>query len=90
MLRLGLLALGALLSVTWAAGWTAAALANDHAPEGTLPAALYAAGQILSVLAAPAWFALCLWFARTTGQLIGWGIAGLVLLAPLPLVVGAA
>jgi len=89
-LRLGLLVLGALLSLTWAAGWTVAGLANDHAPDGALPAVLYAVGQILSVLAAPAWFALCLWLARTPGQLIGWGIAGLVLLAPLPVLVGSA
>src|SRR4051812_30603513 len=87
-LRLGLLALGAAVSLAWAAGWSVAALRNDHGPDGALPAALYALGQILAVLAMPAWFALCLWLARTPRQLIGWTVAGLVLLAPLPLVVG--
>ena len=89
-LRLVLLAGAALVSLAWAAGWTTAGLADDHTPEGVVPSALYAAGQILAVLAAPAWFALCLWLARTPQQLIGWIVAGLVLLAPLPLVVGAA
>ncbi|BDZ46103.1 hypothetical protein [Naasia aerilata] len=70
------------------AGWVVAALRNPFAPEGLLPVLLYGVGQLLAVLAPVAWFALCVRLAPASGVRLRWLIAGLILLAPLPLVVG--
>ncbi|WP_210480736.1 hypothetical protein [Naasia sp. SYSU D00948] len=89
LVRLAAVAASAVAYLAYAVGWAVAALRTSHTPEGALPAALYAAGELLAVASAPAWFAACLLLPRTARQRASWLAVGLVVLAPLPLLVGA-
>ena len=88
LVRLAAVAAAGALYLASAVGWAIAVLRNDFGPEGAVAALLHGAGEILAVLAAPAWFAACVLLARTARQRIAWLAVGLVLLLPLPLVVG--
>jgi hypothetical protein len=78
----------AVVYLVWTAGWVVAGLRNPFAPEGALPGLLYGLSQVLAVLAPPAWFSACARLAPEHRVRLAWLFAGLVLLAPVPLVIG--
>ncbi len=77
-----------LIYLAYAVGWGIAAARNPYGPEGLLPNLMYETGQILAVLAAPGWFAATVLLSGSPRSAAAWLVAGLVLLAPLPLVIG--
>ena len=70
-------------------GWLITALRTSAPGISLVSDAMYSLGLWLAVLAAPCWFALAL---RSRGKRVRlvWLIAGVVVLAPLPFVLGAA
>lgn len=88
MLRLVGLAVCAAAYLAYAVCWTVAVLRTPYGPEAAFPALLHGLGEVLAVVAAPAWFAACLFLPRTASQRAAWLGVGLVVLVPLPLVIG--
>lgn len=86
--RAALTAVLAAVYLAYAVGWTVAGLGNPFAPDGPLPAVLYLLGKVLAVLAPLVWFAACLRLSAPGRQRVAWLGLGLLLLAPLPLLVG--
>ncbi|GAA1833044.1 DNA polymerase III subunit gamma/tau [Agromyces salentinus] len=84
-----LVVLGILAGVylLYAVGWFITALRTTSPGISVVGDAMYTLGLWLAVLAAPCWFALAL---RSRGRRIrlAWLIAGVVVLAPLPFVLG--
>lgn len=73
----------------YVAGWIAAWVRNPFQPDGAVATLLYTVGQLLAVLAPLVWGGTVLWLARTDrSRLIGL-LLGVVILAPVPLLIGA-
>lgn len=78
-------ALFLLLAIASAIGWVAVMLQNPAQQQTILALAMYQLGELLAVLAPIGW-----WLAarRLAAQPVPWWIAGVVVTAPWPLVVG--
>ncbi|GAA2171884.1 hypothetical protein GCM10009846_07610 [Agrococcus versicolor] len=74
-----------LLAVASSVGWIAVMLANPAQQQTILALAMYQLGELLAVLAPVGW-----WLAarRLAPQPVPWWIAGVVVTAPWPLLVG--
>ena len=79
---------GAVL-VAEAVGWALAAARNPFAPADLVPALVYNAGQLLSVLAPLLWGAATIWLVPALGGRVSWLATGAVVLLPWPLVLGS-
>ncbi|MCU1438243.1 MAG: hypothetical protein JWP66_1330 [Naasia sp.] len=79
-----------LLLVVHAAGWLAAWTRNPAQPVGPIASALYVLGQALAVLAPLLWAGAVLWLARSERARLLWLLAGVLVLAPIPLLVDVA
>ncbi|MFC7430937.1 MULTISPECIES: hypothetical protein [unclassified Agrococcus] len=73
------------LAIAWAVGWVAVMLQNPAQQQTILSLAMYQLGELLAVLAPIGW-----WLAarRLAPQPVPWWIAGVVVTAPWPLLVG--
>ena len=81
-------ALGLVLAA-YSVGWAIAGLRNPFAPTGLVPGLLYDTGQVLAVAGPLLWAAAAMLLAPTgRARLLGL-VAGVVLLAPWPLLIGA-
>ena len=90
VVRLVAPALLLLVLLAYAAGWIAAWLRNPFEPAGGPATVLYAAGQLLAVLAPLVWAGTVLRLSRTDrSRLLGLAL-GVLVLAPVPLLIGAA
>lgn len=74
-----------LVAVASAVGWVVVMLANPAQQQTVLGLAMYQLGELLAVLAPIGW-----WVAarRLAAQPVPWWIAGIVVTAPWPLLVG--
>ncbi|WP_144719198.1 hypothetical protein [Agrococcus jejuensis] len=74
-----------LIAVASAVGWVVVMLANPAQQQTILGLAMYQLGELLAVLAPIGW-----WLAarRLAAQPVPWWIAGVVVTAPWPLLVG--
>jgi hypothetical protein len=80
----------ALVLLAYSMGWAMAGLRNPFSPTGLVPGILYNTGQVLAVAGPVLWAAAAVLLAPTArARLLGL-LAGVVLLAPWPLVIGGA
>ncbi|MDI2097575.1 hypothetical protein [Ruicaihuangia caeni] len=91
---LQLVALGVIagIYVIYSVGWVAAVFRDPVTLGALLPEIMYQLGEALAIVAPAVWFAVVLVLTRGRRPLarFGWLAAGLVLLVPLPWVLGSA
>ena len=77
------------LYAVWTIAWVLAIVAAPTQQAGSLlDAIMYQFGEFLAIVAAPLWFGIVWWLSAGAGanRRLSWLLAGLIVLAPLPLV----
>lgn len=77
------------LYAVWTIAWVLAIVAAPtQQASSLLDAIMYQFGEFLAIVAAPLWFGVVWWLSAGAGaqQRLAWLLAGLIVLAPLPLV----
>ena len=74
----------------YAIGWFTTVRRDTYVDPNALGAIMWTLGQALAVAAAPVWFAVVFWLTRTSKPItrLLWLLLGLVLLVPVPFVLG--